>query len=96
MEGSKIGLVQFGVPAMVGLLIPSHPYVGGALAGAAVVTGRAGGFVRENLGATISGALIGALAGHASARFGLTGALAAAGIGALAVGAQAARQSESG
>lgn len=93
MQGAEIGVMQFGMPAMVGVLVPSHPLLAGALTGAAVVTGRAGGFVRENLGATLSGALVGALTGSVGGRHGLGGALLATGLGALAVGLTAVRES---
>ena len=91
LEGAEIGAAHFGIPAVAGLLVPAHGFWAGAVAGVAVSAVRAGGFSRENAGAMVSAGLIGAFAGHAGARFGLTGAVAAAGIGAAYCGLQMVR-----
>lgn len=93
LEGSKVGLVQFGIPAMLGVLMPGSAYWAGALAGAAVNVARAGGVKAENIRSIVSGAVVGAVAAHASFRFGLLGGLAATGIGALACGISVLQQS---
>lgn len=86
LEGAKLGAVHFGVPALAGLLVPQHPFLAGAVAGAAVVVARAGGFAKENRGATISAAIVGGLAGYAGGHFGLPGVVGAAALGALSMG----------
>ncbi len=91
LEGVQVGAAHFGAPAVAGLLMPAHGFLAGAVAGVAVSAVRAGGFSRENAGAMVSAGLIGAFAGHAGSRFGATGALAAAGIGALYCGLQMVR-----
>lgn len=96
LEGVQVGAAHFGVPAVAGLLMPAHGFLAGAVAGVAVSAVRAGGFSRENAGAMVSAGLLGAFAGHAGARFGLTGAVAAAGIGALYCGLQMVRNDMEG
>lgn len=96
LEGAEIGAAHFGAPALAGLLVPGHGFLVGAAAGVAVSAVRAGGFSRENAGAMVSAGLIGAFARHAGARFGLTGAMAAAGIGALYCGLQMVRNDMEG
>ena len=96
LRGAEVGAAHFGVPAVAGLLVPAHGFLAGAVAGVAVSAVRAGGFSRENAGAMVSAGLIGAFAGHAGARFGLTGAVAAAGIGALYCGLQMVRNEMEG
>ncbi|MBX3169970.1 MAG: hypothetical protein KF760_21375 [Candidatus Eremiobacteraeota bacterium] len=96
LEGAQVGAAHFGVPAVAGLLIPAHGFLAGAVAGVAVSAVRAGGFSRENAGAMVSAGLIGAFAGHAGARFGLTGAVGAAGLGALYCGLQMVRNDMEG
>lgn len=96
LDGAEIGAAHFGAPALAGLLMPAHGFLAGAVAGVAVSAVRAGGFSRENAGAMVSAGLIGGLAGHAGARFGLGGAVAAAGIGALYCGLQMVRNDMEG
>jgi hypothetical protein len=96
LDGAQIGAAHFGAPALAGLLVPGHGFLVGAAAGVAVSAVRAGGFSRENAGAIVSAGLIGGLAGHAGARFGLGGAVAAAGLGAVYCGLQMVRNDMEG
>ncbi len=86
LEGASLGAVHFGAPALAGMLVPQHPFLVGALAGAAVVAIRAGGFSKENRGAMISAAIVGGLSGYAGGHFGLPGVLGATALGALSMG----------
>ena len=86
LEGAKLGAAHFGAPALAGMLIPQHPFLAGAVAGAVVVAVRAGGFSRENRGAMISAAIVGGLSGYAGGHFGLPGVLGATALGALSMG----------
>jgi len=86
LEGAKLGAAHFGVPALAGLLVPQHPFLAGAVAGAAVVAVRAGGFAKENRGAMISAAIVGGLSGYAGGHFGLPGVVGATALGALSMG----------
>lgn len=88
LEGAQLGAVHFGVPALAGLLVPQHPFLLGAAAGAAVVAVRAGGFVKENMGAMASAALLGGLCGYAGGHFGVAGVIGATALGALQMGLQ--------
>ena len=88
LEGVQLGAAHFGVPALAGLLVPQHPFLAGAVAGAAVVAVRAGGFARENRGAMISAAIVGGLSGYAGGHFGMPGVLGATTLGALSMGLQ--------
>lgn len=88
LEGVQLGAAHFGVPALAGLLVPQHPFLAGAVAGAAVVAVRAGGFVKENRGAMISAAIVGGLSGYAGGHFGLPGVLGATALGGLSMGLQ--------
>ena len=86
LEGAKLGAAHFGVPSLAGMLVPQHPFLVGALAGAAVVAVRAGGFSKENRGAMVSAAIVGGLSGYAGGHFGLPGVLGATALGALSMG----------
>jgi len=86
LEGAKLGAVHFGVPSFVGMLVPQHPFLAGAVAGAAVVAVRAGGFSKENRGAMISAAIVGGLSGYAGGHFGLPGVVGATALGTLSMG----------